>query len=86
MTLAEKIKAGATILDVRTPEEFKGGAYPNAVNIPLAALQARLNELPRDKPIVVYCHSGGRSGQAERFLKQSGFDVVNAGGLANMPR
>ena len=73
MTIAEHIKAGAKIADVRTPEEFKGGAYPNAVNIPLAALPARMNELPKDKPIVVYCHSGGRSSQAERLLKQSGF-------------
>jgi len=86
MTIAEKIKAGATIVDVRTPEEFRGGAFPNALNIPLAALPARMSELPKGKPIVVYCHSGGRSSQAERLLKQSGYDVVNAGGLANMPR
>ncbi len=47
-----------------------------------------MNELgPKDKPIVLYCASGARSGQAMRFLKQNGFaDVVNAGGLDDMPR
>ena len=49
---------------------------------------ARMNELePKDKAIVLYCASGARSGQAARFLKQAGFkDVVNAGGLDDMPQ
>ena len=42
---------------------------------------------PKDTPIVLYCASGARSGQAMRFLKQNGFtDVINAGGLDDMPR
>lgn len=87
-TIKEKIAAGATIVDVRTPAEFADGAYPGAVNIPLPALPARMNELgPKERPIVLYCASGARSGQAMRFLKQYGFvDVVNAGGLDDMPR
>ena len=46
-----------------------------------------MNELePKDKPIVLYCASGARSGQGARFLKQAGFtDVINAGGLDDMP-
>jgi phage shock protein E len=86
--ISERIKAGARIVDVRTPEEYADGAYPGAVNIPLAALQARLGELePRDKPLVLYCASGARSAQAARLLKQAGFaDVMNAGGLDDMPR
>ena len=88
VTIKEKISAGARIIDVRSPGEFRDGAYPGAVNIPLATLPARMMELePKDKPIVLYCASGARSGQAARILKQAGFsDVVNAGGLADMPR
>jgi phage shock protein E len=86
-TIKEKIAAGAKIVDVRTPAEFKDGAYPGAVNIPLALLPLRMKELePRTTPIVLYCASGARSGQGMRFLKQNGFtDVINAGGLEDMP-
>jgi phage shock protein E len=83
----QKIEAGATVVDVRSAEEFRDGGYPGAVNIPLDALASRLNELPKDKPVVLYCASGARSGVAARHLKRSGFtDVVNAGGLFDMPR
>ncbi len=87
-TIKEKIAAGAKVVDVRSPAEFADGAYPGAVNIPLPAIPARMSELgPKDKPVVLYCASGARSGQAMRFLKQNGFaDVVNAGGLDDMPR
>jgi phage shock protein E len=86
-TVKQKIEAGAKIVDVRTTEEFRDGGYPGALNIPLQSLAARLGELPRDKPVVLYCASGGRSGLAARQLKQAGFaDVTNAGGLGDMPR
>jgi phage shock protein E len=86
-TVREKIAAGARIIDVRTTAEFKDGAYKGAINIPLAILPARVQDLePRDKPVVLYCASGARSGQAARILKQAGFtDVINAGGLDEMP-
>ena len=81
------IDAGAKIVDVRTPDEFADEAYPGAVNIPLSALASRLGELgPKDGPIVLYCASGARSAQAARALAQQGFtNVVNAGGLSDMP-
>lgn len=82
----EKIKAGAKVVDVRTPEEFRDGAYANAVNIPLSELPTRLAELDRAKSIVLYCASGARSGAGARVLRSAGFaDVVNAGGLDEMP-
>jgi phage shock protein E len=82
----QKIDAGATIIDVRTPEEFRDGAYPGARNIPVSNLSAHLGEIPKEKPVVLYCASGARSGAAARTMKQAGFpDVVNAGGLADMP-
>jgi len=81
------VKAGAKIVDVRTPEEFARGAYPGAVNIPLAALPRRLDEIPRGKPVVVYCASGMRSAMALRTLREAGYaEVLNAGALADMPR
>jgi phage shock protein E len=86
-TIKEKIAAGAKIVDVRSPAEFKDGAYPGAINIPLALLPLKMKELePKTGPIVLYCASGARSGQGMRFLKQNGFtDVINAGGLDDMP-
>jgi phage shock protein E len=80
-----KIEAGAKIVDVRTPDEYRGGAYPGAVNIPLQALAGRLGEIPKDRPVVVYCASGARSGSAAGLLARAGYDVVNAGGLRDMP-
>jgi len=83
----EKIKAGAQIVDVRSPEEFRDGFYPGALNIPVNELPRRLGELAKDKAVVLYCASGGRSSAAARVLKQAGYaDVVNAGGLGDMPR
>jgi phage shock protein E len=85
--ILEKIQAGAKIVDVRTPDEFADEAYPNAVNIPVNELQSRIAELgDKAASIVVYCASGGRSALAARMLNAYGFtDVVNAGGLYDMP-
>ncbi|HVP19135.1 MAG TPA: rhodanese-like domain-containing protein [Spirochaetia bacterium] len=87
-TVKEKIAAGARLVDVRTPAEFRDGSYPGAINIPLASLPARLHELePKNASIVLFCASGARSAQGARLLKQAGFsDVVNAGGLDDMPK
>lgn len=83
----EKIAAGASIVDVRTPEEFRQGAFPGAVNIPLQVLRQRLGEIDRSRPVVVYCASGGRSAVAAQLLGAAGYaDVSNAGGLGDMPR
>ena len=83
----QKLDSGAIIVDVRTPEEFRDGAYPGAKNIPLSDLGRRLGEIPKDKPVVLYCASGARSSSAARAMKQAGYaDVINAGGLADMPR
>ncbi len=85
--IKDKITAGARVIDVRTPGEFKDGAYPGAINIPLSVLPVRMHELePKSAPLVLYCASGARSGQGMRLLKQAGFtDVINAGGLDDMP-
>lgn len=83
--VGEKLTEGAVVVDVRTRGEFASGAYPKAKNIPLDTLSARLGELPKGKPIVLYCASGARASQAARILSRAGFaDVVNAGGLADL--
>jgi rhodanese-related sulfurtransferase len=66
----------ATLLDVRTVQEFNEGHVDGAVNIPIQVLKERLNELPKDKPVVVYCHSGRRSAEAKRLLDANGFTRV----------
>lgn len=71
---------GALIVDVRSSMEFSGGAVPGSRNIPLDQLPMRMNELDRDKPIILCCASGARSASAQRFLQQAGFTkVFNAG-------
>ena len=74
------------IIDVRTSEEFSGGAYPRAINIPLDELQMRINELvSKSREITLYCASGARSAYGQRVLQQLGFEnVKNGGGLMHM--
>ena len=76
----------ATIVDVRTPEEFTENHFPNAINIPLDQVAQRINEFKEmQKPIIAYCRSGNRSGIAVSILKQNGIaDAVNGGGLDDL--
>jgi hydroxyacylglutathione hydrolase len=72
------------VLDVREPEEFAHGHVPGAVNIPQAEIATRLEQLPRDRPLMVICQAGYRSLRAAQFLKQVGFEQVTSvtGGTA----
>jgi rhodanese-related sulfurtransferase len=75
------------IVDVRTPQEFRSGAVPNAINISLDELMNRYNELGEnlDREIIVYCATGARSAYAQRMLMQIGYtNVKNGGGLHAM--
>jgi phage shock protein E len=63
------------VLDVRTPEEYAAGHVPGAILIPHDQLAMRLDALERDRPIVVYCRTGRRSGLAETLLRQHGHEV-----------
>ena len=80
--MKEKFK-NATIVDVRTPEEFAENHFPDAINIPLDQVQQHIEEFKQmPKPVVVYCRSGNRSGMAVSMLKQVGItDITNGGGL-----
>ena len=71
-----------SLFDVRTPEEYNSGHIAGAVNIPVEVLQSRLSEVPRDRPIIVYCHSGNRSTQAANILADAGYtNIRNLGGI-----
>ncbi|MCR6030383.1 rhodanese-like domain-containing protein [Nocardioides sp. zg-579] len=77
------IDRGATVLDVRTPEEYAAGHIDGAANLDLGAedFRDRVDELPRDTYYVVYCASGARATRAIEVMRGLGFgSVVNGGG------
>ena len=66
------VETGARLVDVRASFEFANGHLPGAINVPLQHLDKRRGELePKDKEIVVYCQSGGRSQVAFEQLKSA---------------
>jgi NADPH-dependent 2,4-dienoyl-CoA reductase/sulfur reductase-like enzyme/rhodanese-related sulfurtransferase len=73
------------LLDVREPMELSVESVPDAVNIPIGQLRARLGELPRDREIHVICRSGQRAYLATRILLQNGFKTRNiSGGMLSL--
>ena len=74
---------GAFVLDVRTVEEWNDFHAPNTTLIPLDQLASRVDEVPRDREIVVVCRSGNRSQQGRDILLNAGFANVTSmtGGL-----
>jgi NADPH-dependent 2,4-dienoyl-CoA reductase/sulfur reductase-like enzyme/rhodanese-related sulfurtransferase len=70
----------AVLLDVREPNEFAQGHLDRAVNVPLSSLRERLAEVPKDKPLWVYCAAGQRGYFAQRQLLQLGYDARNLSG------
>lgn len=83
--LSEWRQAGrdVTVLDVREDWEVATVALPDTLHIPMRQVPERVGELPRDKPLVVMCHHGGRSRQVTGWLRQNGFAQVSnlAGGI-----
>ncbi|MCS6267975.1 MAG: FAD-dependent oxidoreductase [Vampirovibrio sp.] len=78
--VANLSKTDTVLLDVRSLAERKKGCIAESVHIPLNELRQRLNELPKDKTLVVYCQSGQRSYFATRLLVQHGFKAKNLSG------
>lgn len=64
------------LLDVREPEEREVAAIEPSMHIPMGEVLERLDELPRDRLLVVYCHVGGRSEMIATFLETEGFEQV----------
>ena len=78
--LAAREGDGSFVLDVRQPDEYIEGHVPGAVLIPLNDLAARQDELPKDRPLLVVCHSGPRSARAVEALRAAGYDAINVVG------
>lgn len=76
-----------TLVDVRTAEEFSEGYIPGALNISLQELEQKINLIPKDKPVIIYCRSGNRSSFATRQLMQAGYaEVYDLGGIIDWAR
>lgn len=78
--LADKLEQPITLLDVRTPEEYRGGHIVKAKNVPLNKIDRYQG---KEKEIYVICQSGMRSKQAANMLKQKGYEVTNVQGGMN---
>ena len=72
---AERV-AGVVLLDVREPDELELAAVADVLHIPMREIPARVGELERAVPLVVMCHSGGRSRRVAEFLLNHGFSEV----------
>jgi rhodanese-related sulfurtransferase len=71
---------GATVIDVREPDEWAAGHAPDAVHIPMGELAGRLEELPNDTQLYLVCRGGGRSARATAYLNANGWDATNVDG------
>jgi len=77
--VARRIRSGAgspVLLDVREPVEREYARIDPSLHIPMQEVPARLAEIPKDRPLVVYCHSGTRSAMVAGFLERQGYRGV----------
>ena len=82
-TFARAYEEGASVLDVRNPDEYSSAHVPGAVLIPLPELAARLDEIPDADRLYVICAVGGRSLTATKALVQAGYPAVSVAGGTN---
>lgn len=82
-TFARAYTAGATVLDVRNPDEYETAHVPGAVLIPLTELGARQEEIPEAELLYVICAAGGRSLTAAKALVGAGYPAVSVAGGTN---
>ncbi|RME22567.1 MAG: rhodanese-like domain-containing protein [Deltaproteobacteria bacterium] len=76
-TARSLLAAGAQLVDVRTPFEFRSGHLDGAVNIPVDQLPRRLDGLDRQRPVVLYCRTGSRSRRAAGILARAGYTDIH---------
>jgi rhodanese-related sulfurtransferase len=88
--LQERLSKGddLLLLDIRSAGELARGVLPDAEHLPMHLIPVRMNELPKDRDLVLYCHSGARSYHACVYLAQQGYDnVINLrGGILGWAR
>lgn len=70
------IEEGAQLVDVRADHEWEAGRIAGATHVPLPQLPERLDEIDKDRPVVVYCRGGNRSSMATAALNDAGYDAV----------
>ncbi|MEW8030246.1 MAG: rhodanese-like domain-containing protein [Candidatus Thiodiazotropha sp.] len=76
------------LLDIRSAGEIAQGVLPDAEHLPMHLIPLKISELPKDKAIILYCHSGARSYHACAYLAQQGFqNAINLrGGILGWAR
>lgn len=77
------VEAGATLVDVRTAEEYEEGHIDGAINVPVDEIDQRMSAIPSDEPVVVYCGSGRRAARARATLEAQDYDVHSLGAMSN---
>lgn len=77
------VAGGAVLLDVSPADRFPTTRIEGAINIPITELEARMGELPRDRPVVVYCGGGRASPRAASTLRRAGYDARLLGARSN---
>jgi rhodanese-related sulfurtransferase len=70
------VEEGAQLVDVRADHEWEAGRIAGATHVPLPQLPERLNEIDKDRPVVLYCRGGNRSSMATAALAEAGYDAV----------
>lgn len=81
MNIKEMISNGATIIDVRTTGEFAGGHVDGSINIPMQEFISRIEEVNAlQRPLILCCASGNRSGQVTSYMNAQGDSEVHNGG------
>lgn len=83
--LSDFVNRNAVVIDVRTVGEFQSGHIKGSKNIPLDTVFSKVDHIKKmDKPVIVCCRSGMRSGQAKSILEKSGIEVMNGGGWESL--
>jgi rhodanese-related sulfurtransferase len=79
----ELMASGATLIDVRSTQEWRTGRAPQAKHVPLDRLQSSTAGIQKTRPVIAICHSGVRSGSAARLLTGKGYEAYSLrGGMA----
>ena len=86
MDAHEAYARGAIIIDVRTPSEYQSKHIDGAINLPLQSLGPSMNQLDKEKELIVYCRSGNRSATATKMLREKGFTVYDVATQADWER
>lgn len=86
----EEVVPGSLLVDIREPGEMAGGVAPGAMLLPMDLVPHHLSELPRDRPITLYCAAGVRSFGVAHWLRERGYDAWSfapgVGGLGPLER